>query len=366
MKNRFIGMCAVLALVLLPGVAGAASYYPQQTSYYTTTVSVDAQIQALLREVARLQAELARLRGTAGNGPCYIQGGVQYCYTTGYQNGRDDRATDIQVEYKNDAAYIEIEYADGDDEDFVVAADDDDEVVDYILDLTDIPLQNILAVIDFDGNVDDRNDNDEDISDIDVEIDRDDNEAEARVRYDDGDTDTFDYDTDNKDDIIEELADDLDIDEDEVEDLVDWEYVDSNNNDDDVQDIDVTIDEDDNEAEATVIYDNGDREYYDFNTDNEDDIIEELADELGMDEDDVEDLIDWSYQNGNDNNDNLDDIDRIEIEIENNRAYVRVEWDDGDVSNYTYYTDDEDEIIEELADDLNVDEDDLEDLIDWE
>lgn len=289
MKRTFI-VAALAFVFLIPAGAQAKSYNHDYQTNYRSNSTFEREISRLLQEVKRLQAELARLeRGGARFGQTCFNG---YCFDS--RRGGNDRADEIDVEYKNSAAYVSIEYTDGDDEDFIIAgAESDNEVIDVILDETDLSLQNILAVIDFSGDAD--NNNDDDVEDIDVTIDRDDNEARARVTYEDGDTDTFNYDTDDKDEIIEELADDLD-----------------------------------------------------------------------MDEDDVEDLIDFDYDDSDDNNDNLEDIDSIEIDIRNDKAYVRVEFEDGDVSNYTYNTDDEDEIIEELADDLNVDEDDLEDFVDWE
>lgn len=305
MKKLIISAFAALALVILPGGADAQTPY-----YYTPTTSSNAQIQMLLQELTRLQNELARLKGTNVPNGCYMAGNIQYCFETSYTGGgsyrpdhsyndyyRRDRAREINVEYRNNAAYIEIEYSNGRDEDFIVAADDDEEVIEYILDLTDLPRANIIDVIDFEGDNDDNDRNDDDIRSIDVEIDRDDNEAEATVRYDDGDRDTFDYDTDDKDEIIENLADDLDIDEDEVEDLVDFKYVGDNNSNGDIDDIDsIDVDFRNDNAYVRVEWEDGDVDsyvYYDVDED-EDEVIERLSDDLDIDEDDLEDFIDWN------------------------------------------------------------------------
>jgi hypothetical protein len=226
------GVCA-------PSGASAAyeTWYPG--NYYNTTsqgyryaVDNSAQIRSLVARLAALQAELARLQGTRNMGDCYWSGGYQYCTRT-MQRERDTWS---------DKWYR------------------------------------------FDGN-----DNDaDDIDSIDVTIDRDDNDARVRV-----DVDRFHYNTDNKNRIIERLADDLDIDEDDVEDIVDFDYEDS---DDDVESIDVTIDRDENDARARVEYENGDVDRFHYNTDNKNRIIERLADDLDMDEDDVEDIIDFDYE----------------------------------------------------------------------
>lgn len=304
MKKLFVVAFAFVAIAIaVPQDASAASYYYGNTSYSNSQVST--RIEALLREVARLQAELARLRGVDTGGQCYTYGYTQYCYNNDIHHGTGGTGDirTIDVDYRNSAAYVTVEFRTGREREYIVGgADSDSEVIDAMAKTLNLSRNQVAALISFDGDYDDDDDNDYDDEDIDyirVTIDRDDDEAEARVRYDDGDTDTFDYDTDVKSEIVEELSDDLDIDEDDVEDLVDWDYDDSNDNDDD---------------------------------------------------DDIEDI---------------DSID-AEIDEDDNRTQVRVEWDNGSVSNYTYYTDDEDEVIEELSDDLDIDEDDIEDLIDFD
>jgi energy-converting hydrogenase A subunit M len=289
MKKLLIGVFVFVALaVVAPQEASAATYY---------SGTVDARIETLFREVARLQAELARLRGGNVGGQCYTYGNAEYCYRNGYRQ-RPVASSDIRsidVEYKNSAAYATVEFRSGREREYTIGGvDSDNEVIDALADALNVPRGHVVAVISFSGSHDD----DDDIDYIRVTIDRDDDEAEARVRYDDGDTDTFDYDTEDKDDIIEELSDDLDIDEDDVEDLIDWNYNDSNSNSYDIEDvdsIDADINEDTNKTDVWVEFDNGVTKHFVYNTDDEDDVIEELSDDLDIDEDDIEDIIDFDY-----------------------------------------------------------------------
>ncbi len=303
-KTLFVGVAA-LAFMLLPGgSADAATYY--YPNYYSTsyTVSHQAQIQALMEQVKQLQAILTKLQQEQARvrleQPCYISGNVQYCiqdqYRHGYQNTRDE-ATAIYVEYRNNAAYVDIEYRDRRDESFVIAADNDNEVINYLLTLTHLSLQNILDVIEFDGDHYDSHHysdhhHDNDVRDIDVYIDRDDNESKAIVRYDSGDTETFYYTTDSKSRIVDKLANDLDIDDSDVEDLVDWHY--SNFSDTSLDDItEIRIDISGGKAYVKVEYDDGDTDRYTYNTTNKSTIISRLADDLDVDRDDLENFIEW-------------------------------------------------------------------------
>ncbi len=304
MKKLFLAtVFACMALMAMPHGASAKTWndyeYRSYRSYSVNThANENAQIQALLRQVAALQAELARITGNSAN--CYSNGRIDYCYRPGAYTGSTGDLRSIDVDYKNSAAYVTVEWKNGREREYIVGgADSDSEVVDALASLLDSSRSEILAAIRFsnDWDDDDNDDwNDDDIDYIRVTIDRNDDEAEARVRYEDGDTDTFDYDTDVKSEIIEELSDDLNIDEDDVEDLIDWDYNDSNSNDKDVDSIDATIYEDDERTNVRVEFDDGSVRFFNYDTDDEDDVIEELADDLDIDEDDVEDLIDFDYR----------------------------------------------------------------------
>lgn len=301
--KRLLTTLAVIAIVLVPGAVSAKGndhslgnghgkgnaygHYKNGKQSYTYTTQYgnggaysNAYIADLIRQLQALQVQLEQLQNNNGGN-----------YGNVYGSARS-----IDVEFKNSAAYVEIDYTNGRSKDLVIAADTENEVVNFLVETTDITRANILAVISYDDNDNDDNDNDndiDDIEDINIEIDRDENEAEARVEYEDGDVDTFDYNTDDEDDIISELADDLDIDEDDVEDIADISYVDGNNNDDDVDEIDVDII--DGDAHIVVRYEDGRVTNIRYNDeDDEDDIIERLADQLDMDEDDIEDVTDFN------------------------------------------------------------------------
>lgn len=300
MKRLVVIAVTVFAIAIAaPQDASAASYY------YGNDNQTNSRIEALLREVARLQAELARLRGQTSGGQCYTYGYAQYCYDNDINYGGGigtGGIRSIDVDYRNSAAYVTVEYRNGREREYIVGgADSDSEVIDAMARTLDISRSQVSALISFDDdNEDDDDDNDEeDIDSIRVTIDRDAGEADARVRYEDGDTDTFSYDTDVKSEIVEELSNDLDIDEDEVEDVVEWRYDDSGNrNDRDIDDVDsikATVDEDDNRTNVRVEWEDDSVSFYTYQTDDEDDVIEELSDDLDIDEDDIEDIIDFRY-----------------------------------------------------------------------
>ena len=114
----------------------------------------------------------------------------------------------------------------------------------------------------------------------------------------------------------------------------------------------------DGEASIRVRYDDEDKKDKKFTVDedDEDDIIEEVADELDLDEDDVEDLIKFDYG----------DVDFIRVSISNGKARVTITYESGAVQRFNVNTDDDDEIIEEIAEFLDEDEDDVEDWVEFD
>lgn len=263
----------------MPGDASAATY----TS--ATYNSVASRVQALLVELEDLVRQLARLQGQCG-----------YYGTCGqsWTPAQSDLSR-IDVELFDDYAEVTIRYRDGDEDDFLFDADSREEVIEYLIDETGHSRSQILAVTRFDQSDDDDDYNDiDDIRRIDVDIRS--GDAYVDVRYEDGDRDDFVIENETrKSDIIDEIADELDLDDDDVEDLIRWDDEDTND-DEDIESIDVTIYEDDEDARARVEYEDGDIKTYSFNSDDEDEIIEELADLLDMDEDDIEDLTDFDYE----------------------------------------------------------------------
>lgn len=253
------------------GRGNAYGHYKNVNYNYSAPVYTSTYINDLIRQLQALQVQLARLNNS-------------------YTNSSDD-ARRIEVVYKNSAAYITIDYTNGDEDDFIAGVDNNADVIDFIISATNLSRSEILSTITFSRSG--SNDNNEDVDSIDVTIDRDDNEAVARVRFEDGDTDTFRYNTDDKDEIVNELSDDLDISKGEVRDIIDYEYDDSgSNNDDDIADIDVYFSGDD--AIVVVRFDDNRTKNYRYNNeDDEDDIITMLADDLDVSENDIEDVIDF-------------------------------------------------------------------------
>ncbi|MFM2374820.1 MAG: hypothetical protein RLZZ234_815 [Candidatus Parcubacteria bacterium] len=274
------------------GIGHAYAYGHYKQSAYSS-----ATLESLFRQLATLQAELVRLQGYQTG--CRTVGNARYCtnYTSGSNNTVGD-ARSIDVEYRNSAAYVTIEYRNGRGSEYTIGgADSDSEVIDALVDVTDLSRAEIVAVISFDDNNDSNDDSDDDdIDSIEVTLDTFRDEADAIVRFEDGDIDRYSFDTDNKDEIIEELSDELDIDEDDVEDLIEWEYENNSSYDiDDIETIDADVDEDDNRTEVWVEFENGTTRHYIYSTDDEDEVIERLSDDLDIDEDDIEDIINFDY-----------------------------------------------------------------------
>lgn len=351
---------AFVATAALPTSAHAATYYDT-----ATLASLQARLQALLVQVQQLQTELARIRA---QGPITQPSVPEYRYCDGYYY-TDERCRslssnlrDVEVDFESNYARVRIEYSNGRTVSRIYAADTREEVISFLMSETGATRVQIQAVISYDGERDRDRDRDRDREyDEDVDFIRVfiySGDAHAIVVYEDfgGEYIEVDNETD-RDEIIEELADELDMDEDDVEDVTTFYTVSSFS----VSDIDVEIDEDDEEAEARVYFTSGHSLTITYDTEDEDEIIEELADDLDMDEDDVEDIVDFDDHNGS------DDVDEIDVTIyeDEEEARARVYYDDGDTDTFTYNTDDEDEIIEELADDLDMDEDDVEDITDF-
>lgn len=126
-----------------------------------------------------------------------------------------------------------------------------------------------------------------DSDDIDViEVDVRDGEARVKVEYEDDDNDRFTVDDDDKEDIIEEIADELDISEKEVKKLVKFDYGDLE---------EVLAQRDGGKTRVTVKFESGVKVKLVMDEEGEDDIVEEVADQLDLDEDDVERALDMDF-----------------------------------------------------------------------
>ncbi len=151
------------------------------------------------------------------------------------------------------------------------------------------------------GDAEDRIDEEEDEDEDDEEEDEEENDeidriiaeveedsAEITVKFEDEDIDDeeFDVDEEDQDDIIAAVADELDMDEDDVEDLIEFDYG-------DLDEIEVVII--DGVANVSVEFTSGVKLKFNVDEGDEDDMIADIAEELDMDEDDVEDVIDFVY-----------------------------------------------------------------------
>lgn len=122
-----------------------------------------------------------------------------------------------------------------------------------------------------------------DIDVIEVEI-TDDNEAEVKVEYDDGDDERFDLDEDDREELIQEIADELDIDEDDVEDLIEFDYGDIDS---------ITAEVNRNDTDVTIEFESGVEASFEIDETDEDDIIDEIAKLYDLRTRDIEDVIDF-------------------------------------------------------------------------
>lgn len=134
--------------------------------------------------------------------------------------------------------------------------------------------------------------------------------------------------------------------------------------DDDIRSIDVTFEGDD--ADVLVRFDDGDTDRFTIHNvdEDEDEVIEEIADRYNEDEDDIEDLTDFEYEDGFDE----DNIRYIDVEFYRDDADIEVGFWNGDTDRLTLRNvdEDEDEVIEYLANRYDMDEDDIEDLTNFD
>ncbi len=344
---------AVAALVLAPSAQAQAA-----TTVAYNNANIQAQLQALIAQVQLLQQILASRGVTPTYGNCTGYGYQYAC--TGYPAFYDDNADDIdsiEVDFDGRMAQVRVEFDNDDTELYAVEAQTIRRVAELLSPVLKVSVPTLERII----NDDDWNDDndDEDIDSIEVEWDGDD--ADVTVEFEDGDEDRFTLRNvdEDEDDVIEEIADRYNEDEDDIEDVIDFEDGNDNDNDADIESIEVEWDGDD--ADVTVEFEDGDEDTLTISNVDEDEneVIEYLADEYNIDEDEVEDVIE--FEDGN------DDIESIEVEFSGDDAYIDVEFEDGDTDSFTLNNvdEDEDEVIEYLADKYNEDEDDIEDVTDF-
>jgi hypothetical protein len=212
----------------------------------------------------------------------------------------------------------------------------------------------------FNNEDDDRDDEDE--HELEVEVEEHDGRTHVHVEYRNGREESFYIraDIDDKDEVIEDIADKTGLDEDDIEDVIEFKDHDEDDEDDHDGFEDVSVEVDGNDTIISFTYDGDDYEVGVDSTD-EDDILEEIADELDMDVDDLDsDFVD----------DVLDELEE-ELEDENDGIEVRVEYKNDEVTvEFTFEGDDyevevdstdRDDIFDAIADELDIDIEDLDD-----
>jgi tetratricopeptide (TPR) repeat protein len=115
----------------------------------------------------------------------------------------------------------------------------------------------------------------------------------------------------------------------------------------------------DGKAKVVVEYDNGDDERFTVQEDDTDKIIAEIADELDISENDVEDLVEFEYGAIDKITTTVSDLDGV--------IRIRVYFESGVDAKFTFEEGErEDDIIEEIAKELNLRERDIESKIDFQ
>jgi peptidoglycan hydrolase-like protein with peptidoglycan-binding domain len=234
--------------------------------------------------------------------------------TTGTVSGSNPL---LWVDAEHDRGEVEVSarFKNGDRESFIVDANSENEAATEIASRLGLSYSFVKEVIIFvEKDDDDDNDHDEDDAEEAIE--------EAEEAIDDADDEIFEAEEDGEDvdfalDTLDEAEDALDEAEDAFDDE-DWD-------------------------EAVELAEEAK------------DLAEEAEDRIGEEEDDDD----------NEKGDS-DEIESIEAEVSDGETEVTVEYENDDDYTFTVDEDDEDEIIEEVADELNIDEDDVEDLINFD
>lgn len=267
--------------------------FPSSTFAATnTTDSLSARLQALMVQIRQLEIDLARVRAleTTTTTWCYQDGrATTNCSASyPYSIGNLER---VEADIEDNFSRVYIKYTNGRSKNLIFNANTQDEVVDYLMDETGASRAHILSVVRF-YNI--SHDDSEDIDQITATITEDDTYVE--VEFENNNTERFTlHNETNKEDIIEIVADRLNEDEDDIEDIIRFRY-DSSDADEDVDSIEVTIDRNDDESVARVRYEDGTRDTFSYNTDDKDDIVSSLADDLDLRESEVEDLVEYEYR----------------------------------------------------------------------
>lgn len=326
---------------------GVLSTKPQVLGASTSNTSSSDQLSTLQQQLALLTSGNANITSDSGN-----------------------PASKIEVEFKDGNARINVFYKNGDRNILGTDDEDEDDIVAFIADETDLSESQVEAVIDFLNEPEngDKEEADDALNDADDAID--DAQDEIDEADDDGEDvewaeDTLDKANDSYDD-ADEAFDAGDYDEaielaEEAKDFARYAIrrigrereIDAG----DIDEIIARIG--DGKTKVEVQYEDGDDEKFTVTDEDEDDIIRLVADRLGIDKDDIEDLFEFK-----DESKELDEI-LAWIDEEDDETKVEIFFENGVISRFTLDTTDEDEIIEEIADRYNLDEDDVDDAIEF-
>lgn len=185
--------------------------------------------------------------------------------------------------------------------------------------------------------------------------------AQVRVEYDDNDVVHYAMRANTEYEVATILSRELRVSINDILRLI--EEVDDRRSSSDIRSIDVVFDR--NDAEVTVRFRDGDRDRFTLRNvrEDEDDVIEEIADRYNERERDIEDLIDFEYEDRR----NQSDIRSIEVRFFSDDADIVVRFRNNNTDRFTLRNvdEDEDEVIEYLADRYNERERDIEDVIDF-
>ncbi len=285
----------------------------------------------------------------------------------------------IEVEMDHGEAFVGIEYKNDDEKEFVVESDSESGVVRAISKRIGVSESYIESVISFEEEDNDKDYDEDDaddaiddakdaLNDAEDEIDEADDDGEdveyARNTLDEAEDEYRDardaYEDEDYDEATERAMEAKDLAEDaedrigEEEDDDGGRGNDKKGDSDDIDSIEVTVRED--ESDVVVEYENGDEFEFEIEEDKIDNIIEEIADELNIREDTVEDLIEYDFGR----------LDEIQVYIEDGEASVKVVYTSGVLRRLTLDEDSESDLIEEIADEIDEDEDDVGDVIDFD
>ncbi len=275
---------ATIALVLAAVVFVPPASVTAATTYYSNA-SIEAQLNALLLQLRFLQEQLA------GRGVVVTPYGYDTC-TYGYScYGTRHDIDSIEVEFSGRIAQVRVEYRNGDTDHYAMDAQSERHVAEILSHELRLSVSTILGLID---EVDDRGRSNDAIRSIAVVFDS--NDADVTVRFRDGDRDRFTLRNVNKSEsrVIRLIADRYDERERDIEDVIDFETKSSNQNN-DIRSIDVRFFSDD--ADITVRFRNGNTDRFTLRNvdEDEDEVIEYLADRYNERERDIEDVIDFRY-----------------------------------------------------------------------